>query len=82
MWGDIINSASIIYDMTYDYSTGTLYAISYDKSINKSELLVFDTQHKTGRAIKGGLWMRPITPSPAPTTDSSTAWTATATCAR
>lgn len=54
VWGDIINSASIIYDMTYDYSTGTLYAISYDKSINKSELLVFDTQHKTGRAIKVG----------------------------
>ena len=37
VWGDIINSAPIIYDMTYGYSTGTLYAISYDKSINSTQ---------------------------------------------
>ena len=42
--GNIVNTASVIYDMTYDHSTDMLYAISYDQTEGGSELLTIDTR--------------------------------------
>lgn len=56
--GNIVNTASVIYDMTYDHSTDMLYAISYDQTEGGSELLTIDT--RSGRAVKVGEVMKPM----------------------
>lgn len=48
--GSITNTASVIYDMSYDYATNILYAITFDKDAQKSDLLMIDT--RTARAVQ------------------------------
>ena len=45
--GNITGVPGVVYDMTYDNTTQTFYAISYDQSAGKSQLFMVDT--RTGR---------------------------------